>query len=559
MPRWSKPLLSALLVLPLASHAADSYPAGPIDPKRMSDIVKTISSDEFQGRAPGTPGEAKTVEYLIERFKALGLKPAGDKGGWTQAVPLSRIQIAASPSISVSGAGERLDLRQFSEISLSTLQPVDQVEIANAPMVFVGYGVKAPERGWDDFKGADLKGKVVVFLVNDPDFEAVQGDDSFGKFGGKAMTYYGRWTYKYEEAARQGAIAALIVHETAGTGYGWSTVIAPQGETYDVVRGEADAKPVPVQGWIQRDAAVDLFRRAGLDFEALKASAKRADFKPVPIGQATLSVKLAVTHTTVESRNVLAKVEGSKRPEETVMFGAHWDAYGVGAPDASGATIRHGANDDGMGVAAVLEVARAFAKAKQKPERSVVFAIWTAEERGLLGSETYAAHPLVPLAKTAANLTFDVLLTAGPAHDVVLVGNGQDGLEQDLDRVAAKQKRTVTPDSHPEKGLFYRADHFSFAKRGVPTLLLMSMAGGADLVQGGREAGNKWVDDYTANCYHKPCDAWSADWDLRGAAQDVDLFYEIGRELANSTRWPSWSAGSEFTGIRAKSEADRHS
>ena len=558
MSRWSKLVVPALFVLPLAAFAAETYPSGPIDPKAMSDIVKTIASDEYQGRAPGTPGEAKTVDYLVGRFKALGLEPAGDQGGWTQAVPLLRTQVGAQPAISISGAGEKWDLQQFSQISLSSLTPADQVDVTNAPMVFVGYGVKAPERGWDDFKGADLKGKVVVFLVNDPDFEAVPGDDSFGKFGGKAMTYYGRWTYKYEEAARQGAAAAIIVHETAGAAYGWSTVIAPQGETYDSVRGAEDAKPVPIQGWIQHDAAVELFHRAGLDFDALKASAKRADFKPVAIGQATLSAKLPLTHTTVESRNVLARIKGTKRPDETIMFGAHWDAYGVGTPDATGQTIRHGANDDGMGVAAVLEAARGFASAKKKPERSVVFAIWTAEERGLIGSETYAAHPPVSLAKTVANLTFDVLLTAGPAHDVVLVGAGQDSLEQDLVRLAAKQKRSVTPDPHPEKGLFYRADHFSFAKRGVPTLLLMSMAGGADLVQGGREAGNKWVDDYTANCYHKTCDAWSPDWDLRGAAQDVDLVYELGRELAFSKRWPSWNASSEFSGIRGKTDAERN-
>jgi Zn-dependent M28 family amino/carboxypeptidase len=556
MSRWSKLIAPALLTLPLAAFAAGDYSSGPIDPHRMSEIVKVLASDDFQGRAPGTPGEARTVDYLVGQFKALGLEPAGDKGGWTQSVPLLRTQVGPSPSISISGLGDPLTLQQFSQISLSTLQPADQVEV-DAPMVFVGYGVKAPERGWDDFKGADLKGKVLVFLVNDPDFEAVQGDDSYGKFGGKAMTYYGRWTYKYEEAARQGAAAAIIVHDTAGAGYGWSTVIAPQGETYDSVRGPNDPKPVPVQGWIQHDAAVDLFRRAGLDFEALKASAKRADFKPVPIGQAVLSAKLAVTHNVVESRNVLARLKGTKRPDETVMFGAHWDAYGIGKPDATGATIRRGAIDDGMGVAAVLEVARAFAKAKQKPERSVVFALWTAEERGLIGSETYAAHPPVSLAKTVANLTFDVLQTAGPAHDLVLVGAGQDSLEQDLARLAAKQKRTITPDPHPEKGLFYRADHFSFAKRGVPTLLMMSMAGGADLVKGGREAGNKWVDDYTANCYHKTCDSWSADWDLRGAAQDTDLIYELGRELAFSDRWPGWSAGSEFAPVRAKSAAER--
>jgi Zn-dependent M28 family amino/carboxypeptidase len=258
----------------------------------------------------------------------------------------------------------------------------------------------------------------------------------------------------------------------------------------------------------------------------------------------------------VQSQNVLAKITGAKRPGETVMFGAHWDAYGIGQPDAKGATIRRGANDDGLGVAGVLEIARAFAKAP-RPDRTVAFALWTAEERGLLGSESYAAHPIYPIDRTAADLTMDVLSTAGPAHDLVLVGAGQDSLERDLAQAAAAQGRTITPDFHPEKGLFYRADHFSLAKRGVPTLLIMAMAGGPDLIDGGRAAGQRWVDDYTANCYHKTCDAWSPDWDLRGAAEDVDLIFTLGRDLANSRRWPDWNDGSEFKPVRAKSQSAR--
>jgi Zn-dependent M28 family amino/carboxypeptidase len=561
-------LLAASLALNLAlipgiagaveaqAPAPSAAGSGPISPTRMSQTVKVLASDAFEGRAPGTPGETRTVAYLIARFKALGLQPGGAKGSWTQPVPLVRTQLGAPRLLTLTGLGPAIPLVPGQNVSLQTARPVDAVRFADAPLVFVGYGVHAPERGWDDFKGVDLRGKVAVFLVNDPDFEAAPDEPVAGRFGGKAMTYYGRWTYKYEEAARRGAIAALIVHETPGAGYGWSTVIAPQGETYDRVLGPHDAKPVLLQGWIERGFAVELFQRAGLDFEAEKRAARRADFHPVDLGGARLTADIPVTHTLVESRNVLARIVGASRPNETVTIGAHWDAYGVGAPDASGQTIRRGANDDGLGVAGELEIARAFA-AGPRPARSVVFAVWTAEERGLLGSETYAAHPIYPLETTVANLTMDILQTAGPARDVVLVGAGQDSLEDDFARAAQAQGLEVTPDPHPEKGLFYRADHFSFAKRGVPTLLLMGIAGGPDLVKGGRTVGDAWVDDYTARCYHKACDAWSPDWDLRGAAQDVDLFYEVSRDLAQSDRWPGWRAGSEFAAVRAVSASAR--
>jgi Zn-dependent M28 family amino/carboxypeptidase len=551
-------LLAALLALAARAPGAlaQAPAAGPIDPAQLSATARALSSDAFQGRAPGTPGEAVTVDYLISRFKALGLQPGGENGGWTQAVPLVRTQVAASAGLRITGLGAPLQLADGQEVSLGTNRPVDRIAIADAPLVFVGYGVTAPERGWDDYKGVDLKGKIAVFLINDPDFEAAAGEPVAGKFGGKAMTYYGRWTYKYEEAARRGAVGALIVHETPGAGYGWSTVNASQGETYDILRPADGPQPVLLHGWIRRDVAVDLFTRAGLDFEALKRQARRADFHPVALGGARLTADIPVAHALVHSRNVLAKITGARRPDQSVMFGAHWDAYGVGQPDAAGQTIRRGANDDGLGVAGVLEIARAFA-AGPAPARTVVFAIWTAEERGLLGSETYAAHPLYPLATTVANLTMDILETAGPSRDVVLVGAGQDSLEGDLARAAAAQGRTVTPDSHAERGLFFRADHFSLAKRGVPTLLLMAIGGGPDLVEGGRAAGDRWVDDYTSRCYHKTCDAWSADWDLRGAAQDVDLLYDVGRALADDDAWPKWNDGSEFALVRDRSAAAR--
>ena len=343
-----------------ASTSVHAQTPSPISPAELSATVKVLASDDFQGRAPGTPGEAKTVAYLIARFKALGLQPGGEAGSWTQPVPLVRTQVGPSPKLVVDTKAGALPLTQSEGVYVSTLHPVDRVSIDKAPMVFVGYGVSAPERQWDDFKGVDLKGKIAVFLVNDPDFEALPGEPVAGRFGGKAMTYYGRWTYKYEEAARRGAIGALIVHETPGAGYGWSTVTAPQGEAYDIKRPADGPQPILLQGWLQRDTAVDLFRKAGLDFEALKLKARRADFHPVALNGETFSADFPVTHSALESHNVLAKLPGTKRPDQTLIYAAHWDAYGIGKPDAKGDTIRHGANDDGLGVAGVLEIARAF-------------------------------------------------------------------------------------------------------------------------------------------------------------------------------------------------------
>jgi Zn-dependent M28 family amino/carboxypeptidase len=528
----------------------------PIDPARMSAIVKTLASDAFQGRAPGTPGEDKTVAYLVDQFRALGLQPAGEEGGWLQKVPLVH-NVAGTPTLlEVKFGASTVPLLVGHDINPQTARPVSRVTITGAPMVFVGYGVSAPERGWDDFKGIDLHGKVAVFLVNDPDFEAAADEPVAGKFGGRAMTYYGRWTYKFEEAARRGAIAALVVHETAAAGYGWNVASNAVGGTYDIARTADQTQPVLLQAWISREAAVGLLAKAGLDFEALKRRAREQSFKPVELNGARFSIDMPVTTERVNSHNVLAKLPGTKHPEESILFAAHWDAYGIGAADADGRTIRPGANDDGLGIAGVLELARAFARLR-RTERTLVFAAWTAEERGLLGSETYGVHALFPPAKTVADMTIDILQTAGRAHDVVLIGAGQNDLEKDLARAAAAQGRTVTADAKPERGLFYRADHFSLAKRGVPTLLLMGIGGGADLVSGGRTAGDAWVSDYTEHCYHQTCDAWSATWDLRGAAEDVDLFYRIGLELGNSRRWPEWYATSEFKAVRDASASAR--
>jgi Zn-dependent M28 family amino/carboxypeptidase len=553
-PAAPPPLSPGLADPPLPSPPPP--PAAPsVSMARMSEITRVLASDAFQGRSMGTPGEERTVAYLIEQFKAAGLEPGGENGGWTQAVPMIRTKLIAPARFSVRQSGTTLPLRFPEDIYLSTVRPVERARIANAPMVFVGYGVNAPERGWDDFKGVDLKGKVAVFLVNDPDFEAAPGEEAAGKFSGEAMTYYGRWTYKFEEAARRGAIAALVVHDTAGAGYGWNVVQSAMGENFNIVLGPGERQPPLLQGWIQGPVAAELLKRAGHDFEAVKRRARTAAFRPIDL-KATFSADAGVELERIMSRNVIGKLTGAKYPSETVSYGGHWDAYGIGAPDAQGRTIRPGAADDALGLAAMIEIARLFA-AGPRPERTLLFAAWTAEERGLLGSEYYAQHPLYPHETMAANLTLDTLQWAGPVRDVVLIGKGQSEMERYLEEGARAQGRYVTPEGHPERGLFYRADHFTLAKRGVPVLLNMALAGAYDLQVGGREAGERWLNAFTANCYHQTCDAWSPTWDLRGAAQEAELFYAIGARIVNSRDWPKWNAGSEFRKVREDSAGAR--
>ena len=557
---------SALTALALTIAATPAYAqhASPISAQRLSDMTRELASDAYAGRAPGGPGEQKTVDFIVAQFKDIGLTPAGDNGGWTQTVPLWRYQTQPDGTYTLSVNGLAKALHEQTDLRIETQRPVASVSIRAAPLVFVGYGVTAPERDWDDFKGVDVRGKMLLILINDPDFEAGPGEPVAGKFGGRAAvegggraaTFYGRWVYKYEEALRRGAIGALIIHETAGAAYGWSTVIAGNNETYDVVRKSPVKDKLLLQGWIQRDLTVELFRNADLDFEAEKIRARRADFRPIELKTATFSADYSNTFTRLESRNVIAALPGAKRPDETVLYAAHWDAYGIGSPDTTGATIRPGAVDDAVGVAGVIETARAF-KAGPTPDRTILFAAWTAEERGLLGSEFYAQRAEPALAKMVANYTFDVLQTAGPARDVILVGAGQNELETGLAAVAARHGRTITPDAKPERALFYRADHFSLAKRGVPVMLFMGMGGGADLVDGGRAAGDAWVEAYTARCYHQTCDRWEPTQNYQGAADDVTLAYEAGLALANSTRWPDWNDSSEFKPVRARTAAAR--
>jgi Zn-dependent M28 family amino/carboxypeptidase len=539
-------------VEPAAAPAPAPTTASGVSMERLSEITRVLASDEFQGRSMGTAGEEKTVAYLIEQFRAAGLEPGGENGGWTQTVPLIRTKLQ-SPDLSFRHGVKTTALRFPDDIYLSTVRDTDRARIASAPMVFVGYGVNAPERGWDDFKDVDLKGKVAVFLVNDPDFEAAAGEPVAGKFGGQTMTYYGRWTYKFDEAARRGAIAALIVHDTPGAGYGWNVVQSAAGENFNIVLPPDAQQPVLLQGWIQGPVAEAMFNREGHDLAELRRRARTADFKPIAL-KSTFSADSAVELERITSRNVIGELTGAKYPDETVSYGGHWDAYGVGAPDAQGRTIRPGAADDALGLAAMIEIARLFANGP-RPERTLVFAAWTAEERGLLGSEYYAQHPLYPHESMVANLTLDTLQWAGPVKDVVLIGKGQGQMEDFLAEAARAQGRYVTPEGHPERGLFYRADHFSLAKRGVPVLLNMALAGAYDLQNGGREAGERWLSDFTANCYHQTCDAWSPSWDLRGAVQEAELFRAIGARLANGREWPQWSPSSEFAKVRQQSQS----
>ena len=526
-----------------------------IDSQRLSNIVKVLASDEFEGRAPGGPGEAKTIKFLIDQFQSLGLEPGGTDGTWTHAVPLIHTQLASDGRLSVSVGDMSQNWVQGLDVAVSTVRPVDKIDIQSAPLVFVGFGASAPERNWDDYGEIDLTGKIAIFLVNDPDFSANDSEPVWGRFGNKRMTYYGRWAYKYEEAARRGALAALVIHEDKAAGYGWNVASSGPGSQFALAESSGPTPPI-LQGWLHYDAASALFAAAGMDLVEQRRLARSDDFSAFELPQTSLSASFNVSMEKIESQNVLARLPGHSQADEILMVSAHWDAYGQGEPDSSGRTVRPGANDDALGTAGVIELARVL-KAGEPMARSVVFAAWTAEEAGLLGSAAYAAKPIYPLHSTVANFTLDILQTAGLAKDVILVGEGQSDLEEDLMRAAALQSRVVTPENLPENGLFFRADHFSLARQGVPVLLLMGIAGGADLIEGGRVAGDQWIAEYTGNCYHQTCDAWSAEWDLRGAVEDIELFHTILRDLGDSTRWPQLKSSSEFKAIRSETDAQR--
>jgi len=546
------PALVASILCCGALQAAPStaVPGGGISGEALSGHVRVLASDAFEGRAPATPGEDRTVAYLSRALADAGVQPGGDDGGWTQAVPLVRASLDGEARVSWTLGGRSAPLSNGDDLVVQSLHPDTRVALKDVPLVFVGYGVDAPERQWDDYKGVDLAGRIMVVLVNDPDFET----DAPGAFDGRGMTYYGRWTYKYEEAARQGAAGVLIVHETAPAAYGWATVRASGlSPVFDIERADAASAHTRMRGWLQRERAVELFAAAGLDFEAEKKKAQRPDFQPVPLGDATLSVAFATQRERVVTHNVVGRLEGASRPDETVIYSAHWDAFGIGEPDPSGDRIRHGAIDNATGVAAVLELARVHA-AGPRPARSLLFIALTAEEKGLLGATHYAAHPLAPLETTAAVINIEMLSPDGPAHDIASWGKGRVSLERDLKRVAEARGRTYSPDPNLEAGFFYRADHFAFARAGVPGI---TIGAGLDRVDGGVESGKALRDAYFARCYHQACDNWSADWDMRGQVADVTLLYDLGRGIADGDAWPRWDAESEFAGERARSEAAR--
>ncbi len=537
----------------MVGTAAAAQPV--VDATRVLRDIKVLSSDAFEGRAPATAGEVKTVAYLIAEMKAAGLQPAGDplKDGaraWTQDVPLARSRTTGPIAVSVTAGGQTSAWSQGQEIAIRAAQTgVNRLTIKDAPVVFIGYGVKAPERNWDDFKGMDLKGKVALVLINDPDFETGAGD-----FGGKAMTYYGRWTYKFEEAARQGAIGFLVIHETAPASYGWATVKnSNTNEIFDVIRMDPSKAHAPLEGWVQRDAAARLVTAAGLDFETLKKQARTRDFKPVELIGVTFSTDYAIDAQKVVSKNVVGAIAGSKYPNERVFYTAHWDHLGVGLPDAKGDNIYNGARDNASGTALLLELARASVKAA-KPARSIMFLSVTAEEKGLLGSEYYASAPLYPLSTTVGVLNMDGVGPNGLALDFGTSGDAPLTLQDDLIAVGKTYGRTYSPDPRPEAGSFFRSDHFSFAKVGVPAI---SFKGGRDLFEGGKVAGDAKQRAYTADKYHQPADEFDPNWDPKGFVADGMLLFDLGQKLANSRVWPEWKEGAEFKAARDKTRALR--
>jgi Zn-dependent M28 family amino/carboxypeptidase len=557
--RWRSfaPACGAVLAL-AGTVSVAAPPAGAAPPRSAADLItaegyresiRTLSSDEFEGRKPGQPGEQKTLDWIEAQFKALGLQP-GNGQSYRQSVPL--VEITASPSavLRVKGANGEAQFQFADDFVAWTKRVVPETSIENSPLVFVGYGIVAPEIGWNDYAGVDMKGKTAVILVNDPDFDGQPP----ALFKGKAMTYYGRWTYKYEEATRQGAAGALIVHETAPAAYGWDVVRnSNTGPLLDAETADGNTKRPAVEGWLQLEVARKIFALGGQDFDALHRAARSKGFKPVALN-ATASVGLRNAIRRAKSANVVGVLPGAKRPGEYVTYMAHWDHLGkaVGFGPSSGDAIFNGAVDNATGVAGILEIAKAFAKAPRKPERSIVFLAVTAEESGLLGSLYYGQNPAVPHAQTAAVVNIDALSPYGRTRDLEVIGFGASELEDYLKEAAAKQNRVLKPDSQAEKGFFFRSDHFNLAKEGVPALYVKS---GEDGITHTRE----WIlaqrDDYLARRYHKPADEYDPSWDVEGSIEDLKLLYEVGNRVANEKRWPQWYADSEFRAAREKSRA----
>ncbi len=544
-------ILTLALLTACAPSAPDTRAA--LDSMTTESLLrhtKTLASDEFEGRGPGTPGEDRTVAYLTEQFRVLGLQPGNPDGTYVQKVPLAGIRSQASAAFTIGA--RKLAMKPLDDFVGVSRRYTGSVEVKDSEVVFVGYGVVAPEYGWDDYKGVDVKGKTIVMLINDPAIpDPADPAKLDGKmFKGAAMTYYGRWTYKYEIATEKGAAAAIIVHETKPAAYPWEVVRGSWGqENFEIVSADKSMGRVPVESWIQLEKARELFQAGGKDFDALKKAALSKDFRPVAIGaRATFSVKNTLRE--IQSRNVIAKVEGSDAAgkDEYVVYTAHWDHLGKDE-SLKDDQIYNGALDNASGTAGLVELAKAFAKLRPGPKRSVLFLAVTAEEKGLLGAKYYAQNPLYPLARTLANINMDGVNQWGRTSDITIVGLGNSTLDDIATEVARAQGRTVKPDPEPEKGFYYRSDHFEFALQGVPALYPDS---GTEYVGKPPGYSQQKRDEYTMKDYHKVSDDVKADWDLTGAVDDLRLLFEVGFRVAQGDRYPEWKPGTEF---KAKREA----
>lgn len=540
--------LAPLALLAACSAGGPSIPdvtVPEISLKTMQDVVTALASDEFEGRAPGTAGEEKTVALLIERFKAAGLQP-GNGSSWTQDVPLVEITASNVSPLTFTGGKTPLSLTYGTQFVAGSYRIQPKTEVKDSDVVFVGYGINAPEKGWNDYAGIDVKGKTVVILVNDPDW---QTSEAKGEFNGRAMTYYGRWTYKYEEAARQGAAAALIVHDTEPAAYGWNVVQSSwTGTQYLAATKNDGADQTAANGWMQLEQAQALFTSAGQDFGALREAAKKKGFKAVPLTGVKASLSFDNSITRKMSKNVIGVLPGAKAKDEYVLYTAHWDHLGR-CEAVNGDDICNGAIDNATGTAALVALAEAHAKAGA-PDRSLVFLAVTAEESGLLGSKYYAENPVFPLKQTVGGVNMDALSGSGPAKDLIVIGRGKSQLDAYLEKAAIAEKRVLTDEPTPEKGFYYRSDHFSLAKLGVPMLYF---DGGEDLIDGGTAAGRAWAENYTANQYHAPSDDMKAITSWDGMMADLKLYYAVARMLAMTDAWPNWVEGDEFRAVRDKS------
>jgi Zn-dependent M28 family amino/carboxypeptidase len=535
-----------------AAAAGDTHTFSPaITQDDFAKRVEVLASDEFEGRAPGSAGEEKTVQYLREQMQRIGLQP-GNGESWFQDVAMVETTADDGTVLRLQGAGPARELKFGTDMVIGTRSGEAKVSVQDSELVFVGYGVDAPEQQWNDYAGQDWKGKTVVMLVNDPGFHA--NDEKL--FDGKRMTYYGRWTYKFEEAARKGATAALIIHDTAGASYGWDVVKNSwSGAQYDLLPKDDPDPRLPAQGWITADAARQLFADAGLDLDQAYADANRRGFKPVPL-KARVSFDLASTISQKTSRNVIGVLPGTGRADEAVLYMAHWDHLGNHAgghegeqsEGAGGDQIYNGAVDNATGVAGILEIAEAFVAQEPRPERSLVFLAVTLEESGLLGSKYYVAQPTFPMEKIAGVINLDAMSVAGRSRDMTVTGFGSSELEDILKPIAQAQGRTLGGEASVQSGFYFRSDHFNFAKAGVPALYAK---GGDDLLEGGREAGLAAAASYGKDRYHQPGDEYDpATWKLDGAVEDLQALYGVGQELAGGDRWPNWYPGNPFKAAR---------